>query len=144
MNMPNMHTSCGAPGRLGRARPALAWSLALSLASAAAQQATPAPPAAQAEPISEQEFQSSIVDKSVSLTNPRGINVQLRLEKDGRSVASGGFNDVGRWRVTGPGSYCARWNKLPSEERCSAFARRGSQLVLQQADGQVLIVNGVE
>jgi hypothetical protein len=129
--------------RRGAVRTPLLLALSLAATSGGAQQPAPTP-AATPRPISEQEFQSGIVDKTVNLTTTRGVKVKLQLEKDGRSVVSLGFNDVGRWRPNGQGAYCIRWNKLPAEDRCAAFVRQDGQLALLQADGQMLKVDGVE
>jgi len=95
-------------------------------------------------PISEQEFQSGIVNKSLLLKGADGKDYGLRLEDGGRAVVSLAFNDVGRWRSNGPGAYCVRWNKFPMDERCSYVMRREGKLAIMQSNGTVASIQRVE
>ena len=107
-------------------------------------QTQPAPAAPAEPPISEEEFRSSIVDKSLLLKGADGKDYRLRLEEGGRAVISIGFNDVGRWRPNGQGGYCLRWNKAPLDGRCAYFMRQESKLAIRQANGTVSSVERVE
>ena len=98
-------------------------------------QTAPAQGAPADPPISDQEFHSSIVNKSVTFRGADGKDYRLRLEDGGRAVVSLGFNDVGRWWSTGPGAYCLIWNKLPMNERCAYILRRDGKLAFMTNAG---------
>ncbi len=109
-----------------------------------AQAQAPVQAASADPPISDQEFQSGIVNKSLLLKGADGKDYGLRLEDGGRAVVSLAFNDVGRWRPNGPGAYCVRWNKFPMDERCAYVTRREGRLAIMQANGTVASIQRVE
>lgn len=119
--------------------PSLLYAQAPAQAAPATAASAPADP-----PISEQEFQSGIVNKSLLLKGADGKDYGLRLEDGGRAVVSLGFNDVGRWRTNGPGAYCVRWNKIPLDERCAYIMRREGKLAIRQSNGTVASIERVE
>ena len=136
------------PGKLldrGRrdALPVLAAAALLGAALPAT--AHPPPAAAPADvPISEQEFQSALVNKTLLLRGADGKDYGLRLEEGGRAVVSLTFNDVGRWRSTGPGAYCVRWNKAALDERCGYVMRLEGKLAIRQSNGTVASIEKVQ
>lgn len=115
------------------------------LAAQAHGQPAPANKAPADQPISEQEFQSGIVNKLLQVKGTDGKDYKLRFEDGGRAVVSLGYNDVGQWRSNGPGAYCVRWNKNPMDERCAYVTRREDKLfIVGQPNGTGALIERAE
>jgi len=93
---------------------------------------------AQEAPLTAEEFQSTIVDKTVRMTIAEdGKTYELELAGGGKATVSGPYNDVGTWRVEGPGGYCINWNKQPRAEACAKFVKRAGALTILRTDGSL-------
>ena len=107
-------------------------SLTLSIAAA--------PVLAQDVPVPPDEIKSKFVGKKLfsrSMTN--GALVDFALHADGTATvsASPNFNDTGKWWLNESG-YCTKWTRLrQGQEACFRIVRRGSDLLILDADGKV-------
>ncbi|RYF34996.1 MAG: hypothetical protein EOO26_02430 [Comamonadaceae bacterium] len=81
-------------------------------------------------PLTQQEFDEQIVDKTmhaVPVSDPNRKFI-VNLEKGGRAVVSSSYNDVGRWRPVDVAGYCTVWNKQAPTERCNKVVRVDGKL----------------
>lgn len=92
---------------------------------------------AQDTPLSTEEFNSLIVNKTFRAKTVNGKTYDVQLKEGGYAVVSVDYNDVGRWRPNGPGGYCTSWNKQTMTENCYVVARREGKLAIISADGKV-------
>jgi len=93
--------------------------------------------AAQDAPLSAEEFNSLIVNKTFRAKTLSGKTYDVQLREGGSAVVSVDYNDVGRWRPNGPGGYCTSWNKQTLTETCYVVARREGKLAVISADGKL-------
>ena len=87
-------------------------------------------------PLTDEEFQSTIVGKTVRWNLDDGKTYDVELAPSGKAIVSGPYNDVGKWRVFSPGGYCTSWNKQPVTEGCVAIVRRDGALTALRPDGR--------
>jgi hypothetical protein len=84
-----------------------------------------------------EEFQSSIVGKTIRMTLDDGKTYDLLMAAGGKATVYGPYNDVGTWRADGPGGYCTRWNKQALAENCARFVTREGKLTILRPDGSL-------
>ena len=92
---------------------------------------------AQDVPLTDEEFQSLIVGKTLRWHLDDGKFYEVQLAPGGKSTVSGAYNDVGKWRGNGPGAYCNSWNKQTLTENCVQIARRDGALIALRPNGTV-------
>ncbi|MDM0002616.1 hypothetical protein QTI24_28710 [Variovorax sp. J22P240] len=80
-------------------------------------------------PLTEQDILTQIVGKTIEWKMFDGKIVNVALTPTGKATVSGAYNDVGKWRMDGPGGYCTTWNKAPMNESCVKVVRREGVLV---------------
>ena len=80
-------------------------------------------------PLTEQDILTQIVGKTIEWKMFDGKLVNVELTPTGKATVSGAYNDVGKWRMDGPGAYCTTWNKSPMNESCVKVVRRDGVLV---------------
>ncbi|MGR4871377.1 hypothetical protein ACIPRI_21240 [Variovorax sp. LARHSF232] len=90
---------------------------------------------AQEGPLTAEEFNTLIVNKTFRAKTINGKTYDVQLKEGGYAVVSVDYNDVGRWRPNGPGGYCTSWNKQTLTESCNVIVRREGKLAVLSANG---------
>jgi hypothetical protein len=88
-------------------------------------------------PLTAEEFWSLMVNKTVKVQALSGKAYETQLKEDGRAVVAIDYNDVGRWRQSGPNGYCVIWNKQAPAEYCYTLAKRDGKVAFFSSDGKL-------
>ncbi|WP_286525151.1 hypothetical protein [Variovorax sp. J31P207] len=81
------------------------------------------------------EFQASVVNKTMRVKSTSGKVYEMQLRDGGKAIVAVDYNDVGRWRPAEPNGFCLSWNKQAPTENCYTMVRRDGALAILSANG---------
>lgn len=89
------------------------------------------------EALSSAEFDHVIAKPYKATHAKNGTVVELQLMPDGSASVRQGYNDVGTWHRDGEASYCVRWKRYRTYNRCSTLIKRDGKFALLTAGGDL-------